>query len=559
MRVILVLLALRLAAVRKIVKDREGAKIAVMGAFALIFALVSVGMYQILLWVFGAITRELGAAGPALTLYILETSLVLVWLLALMSYLVSGLWIFFHASDTSLLLSTPLSLTTLYWLRVTETFTLTLWAFVVLGVPALLALGASYGSDARYYLHALGVLVLFVAFTGGTGAIGTTLAGVAFRRFRIRTATLVLSLVLLGGFALLIGRDLIPSRGDFEAIFQPGILNGKPGSIKFIEAKFGLWPSHPFAVTFYTSATGQAAGTATSRAALWLGPLLVLTTALFPGRWLYRRTLPLAAEGFVLAGGGENAPPTRQRQFPRLFSGPVGSLLERDLLRLGRSPRELGHAGFLLFLLALYTAFLFAAPLREVGANPEAVAWLSLLNVAAAGYFLTAFGLRFVFPSLSLEGRAAWVLFASPVRIFRLFIAKLVLYAVLLFLVVGGIALAGTLRLSPPPSLFVALAILLVLVTATTVAVSLAFGTTWPNFTQSKPESLATSAGGLATTFVCLGYVALAGWLAQRMTLAVLNGQSPWGPLLVGLGVSSVIVASVVAAARRKIQRLEVV
>ncbi|MFQ5898091.1 MAG: hypothetical protein ACE5JN_07575 [Candidatus Methylomirabilia bacterium] len=559
MTVILVLLARRLAAVRESVKDRQGAKIAVMGAFALLLALVTVGEYEIFLRGFRAISRELGAAGPALTLYTLETFLVLVWVLALMSYVVSGLWIFYHAPDTSLLLSTPLRLTTLYWLRVIETFALTLWASVILGIPALLALGASYGSGAGYYLHALGVLVLFMAFAGGAGAVLTTLAGAAFRRLRIRTATFVVSLFLLGGFALLIGRDVIPSTNDFVAIFEPGILNGKPDSIKFIEAKFSLWPSHPFAVTFYASATGRPAGTGTSRAALWLGPLLVVALAAFPGRWLYRRTLPLVAEGFLLAGGGDTAAPTRRRQFPRLFSGPVGCLLERDLLRLSRSPRELGHAGFLLFLLALYIAFLFAAPLREVAEKHETVARLSLLNFAAAGYFLTAFGLRFVFPSLSLEGRAAWVLFASPVRVFRLFLAKLALYAVLLFLVVGSIALAGALRFSPSPTLFVALAILLALVTVTTVAVALAFGAIWPNFTESKPESLATSAGGLATTFVCLGYVAIGGWLAQRMTLAVFDGRSPWGLLLLALGVSSVIVASAIAAARRKIQRVEVV
>ncbi len=560
MRLILILHMRRLAAVRKLIKDREGAKLAVMGGFATLFALVMVGEYVVFLRTFAHITRELEHAGPALTLYTLESFLVLIWLIALLSFVVSGLWIFYRASDTPLLLSTPISLTTLYWLRATETFTLTSWAFVILGIPALLALGASYGSSWSYYLVALAVLALFMAFAGGTGALLTALAGAAFRRLRTRAGILLVGSVLLGGFALLIGRNVVPSGADFTILFEPGILNGKPESTKFVETKFRLWPSHPFAVTLYASATGQPAGSQASQAALWLGPLLALAAAARPGRWLYRRTLPVVAEGLVFGASSERAAaPTGQFRFPRFLSGPVGCLIERDLLRLVRSPRELGQAVFLLFLLVLYVAFLFMAPLREAGEKPETVAQLLLLNLLATGYFLTAFGLRFVFPTLSLEGQAAWVLFASPVRLFHLFLAKLVFYTVLLFLLVGSIALAGTLRLAPSPALLGAFGLLLILVTTTTVAVSLAFGVVWPNFKEPNPEALATNAGGLATTFLCLGYVAVGGWLAQRATLGVFDGRSPAAPLLLALVVSTAIVGIVIGLARRKITDIEVV
>ncbi len=559
MRLVLLLLARRLSAVKKMIRDRDGARLAVMGAFGALFALVMGGEYIVFLYTFRGIARELGVGAPALTLYTIESFLVLVWLVALLSFVVSGLWIFYRASDTPLLLSAPLPLTTLYWLRATETFTLTSWAFVILGVPMLLALGVSYGSGGSYYLLAVVVLVLFMAFTGGAGALLTATVGAAFRRLGTRTSIPLVAGLLLGGFALLVGRNVVPSTADFSAIFEPGILNGKPESIKFIEGKFGLWPSHPFAVTLYASATDQPAGTGATQVAVWLGPLLALVAAALPGRWLYRHTLPVVAEGFVFAGPSTTATPTGHVRFPRVFSGPVGSLVERDLLRLVRSPREMGQATFLLFLLALYIAFLFVAPLREVEQKHETVARLLLLNLAAAGYFLTAFGLRFVFPSLSLEGQAAWVLFASPVRLFRLFLGKLALYAVVLFLLVGSIALAGTLRLSSSPALFGTFALLLALVTVTTVTVSLAFGVLWPNFKESNPESLATNVGGLATTFLCLGYVALMGWMAYRSALLLFDGRPPAGPLLLAPAVSAAIVGAVIGAARGKIARLEVI
>ncbi len=94
--------------------------------------------------------------------------------------------------------------------------------------------------------------------------------------------------------------------------------------------------------------------------------------------------------------------------------------------------------------------------------------------------------------------------------------------------------------------------------TLTTVAISLAFGVLWPNFNESNPEQLATSAAGLATTFLCLGYVAVMEWLAQRSALLLFDGRSPVELLLLGLAVSAAIVASVIEAARRKLIRVEI-
>src|SRR5207245_2605926 len=160
------------------------------------------------------------------------------------------------------------------------------------------------------------------------------------------------------------------------------------------------------------------------------------------GRRLYARTLPALAEGPGFAAGAPVGPGGR-RPCPRRLHGAVGAIIERDLLAIARSPSELGRAAFLGFLLVLYTAFIVVAPLGAAATTPETVARLLLFDVVAAGYFLTAFGLRFVFPAMSLEGRAAWLFFSSPMPIFRVFLAKLLVYGTLLTLVVAPRAAPG--------------------------------------------------------------------------------------------------------------------
>jgi hypothetical protein len=175
----------------------------------------------------------------------------------------------------------------------------------------------------------------------------------------------------------------------------------------------------------------------------------------------------------------------------------------------------------------------------------------------ASGYFLTAFGLRFIFPSMSLEGRSAWVLFSSPVSAFRLLLAKLGLFVTLLGLTVLPISLAGSLRLVRDPALAATLAALLGMLVVTTATLLLAFGTAWPNFREANPEALSTSGSGLAGTVVCLVYVAGVGWLGRGAALATSAGEGA-GPWVAAAGLLSggLIGASLRLAARR-LARLE--
>lgn len=499
---------------------------------------------------------ELRLAGAALTLYFLEGILALILLISLVSFVASGLWVFYRARDTRLLLAAPMPAHALYALRSVETFALTSWALAVVGVPALAALGVAYRQPAGFYLVGGLTLAAFGVLLGGAGALFTTIAGAAFRRAPTRLAAGIVVAILVAAFAVLIGRNLVPSTGDFYTIFEPGLMNGKPASIKFIEAKFALWPSHPFAAALYAGATGGPAGSGVTRGLVWLLPLAAVLAAATAGRALYAVTLPVIAETFALPARGRRGR-RRPRPFPRYLHGPIGTLLERDLVAIARSPLEWSRAVFIGFLLVLYTSFIFVAPLRDVADRPEAVARLILLNMLAAGYFLTAVGLRFVFPGLSLEGRAAWVLFSSPVRIERLLGGKLLLSVALLGVTVVPIAVAGTLRLVRDPALIAIMVALLLLVAATTATLLLAFGAAWPNFREGNPEALSTSGSGLAATLVCLVYVAIVGGIARNAARAAFAGGSVLAPLALAAALSAVLVAGALALVAARVRGLE--
>jgi Putative ATP-binding cassette len=344
-------------------------------------------------------------------------------------------------------------------------------------------------------------------------------------------------------------------------MFEPGRLNGTTIALHFVEDKFTRWPSHPFAAAVFGLATGQGSAPVRAFVASLVLPLAAAALAYWGGGALFRRVIWRAAEGVLLARPeGRAVAPLGWPTFPVVLRGPVGALLEKELLTAVRSPQELGRGAFFAFLLALYTLLFLRVPVPNRAGTEDVTAQLCAFSLLATGYFLTTVALRFVFPALSLEGPSAWILFASPVRLAPLFWARLALYSVVGFVGLGAIALAGGLRLGLPPLGFTLFAAQLGLMSVTIMTVALALGVCWPDFRGRSAEALATSAGGLLTTALCLGYVAASGWLGNRLVLAVLTGAPPTAiglPVVGAVVLSGAVVAGPLWLARRRGGSLE--
>ncbi|HEV8674753.1 MAG TPA: hypothetical protein VGX21_11965, partial [Methylomirabilota bacterium] len=360
---------------------------------------------------------------------------------------------------------------------------------------------------------------------------------------------------------LLVGRSVVPTRADFNTMFEPGLLNGTTVALHFVEDKFARWPSHAFAASVFGLATGQGSHPQGALLVSLALPVLAAVGSYWAGGALFRRVIWRASEGLLLARPeGRALPPRGWPAFPVALRGPVGALLEKELVSVLRSPQELGRGAFFAFLLGLFTLLFLRVPVPGEAGTEDVTARLIAFSVLATGYFLTTVALRFVFPALSLEGGAAWILFTSPIRLRAVFWARLAVYSAVGFVGLGTLALAGGLRLGLPPIGFALFAAELALMSLTIMTIALALGVCWPDFRGRSAEALATSAGGLLTTALCLGYVAVSGWLGYRLILAVLTGapaERVGVIALAALAVSMAVVAGPLALARRRGGRFE--
>jgi ABC-2 type transport system permease protein len=168
--------------------------------------------------------------------------------------------------------------------------------------------------------------------------------------------------------------------------------------------------------------------------------------------------------------------------------------------------RDVKHWSQILLIGGLVFVYLFSV--RQLPLDtPELRSLVSFLNVGAAGAVLAALGLRFTYPSLSLEGKSWWVLGSAPVKRSSILSSKFLFSAVPMtaLALVLGIAtnsLLGADRFTSWVSVIALIGIAWVL-----CSLGVGFGALFPMFTVENIHQIESSVGGFVYMAAALFYV----------------------------------------------------
>lgn len=159
---------------------------------------------------------------------------------------------------------------------------------------------------------------------------------------------------------------------------------------------------------------------------------------------------------------------------------------------------------------------------------------VGFLNLGLAAFVVASLGVRFVFPSVSQEGRAFWIVRSSPTRIRTLLAAKYLFYLPPL-LVLGQVLIIATNRLLKVSTVTMWMtAVAMALLVAAMVALGVGMGASRPDFHAENPVKVATSFQGLMYMLFSMGLIALVVLLlagpAYTLFLAELKSRviTPW-------------------------------
>ncbi|HMF93614.1 MAG TPA: hypothetical protein VKE96_04940 [Vicinamibacterales bacterium] len=423
------------------------------------------------------------------------------------SGVVTALSSFFLSEDLRLLLVAPVATRRLFQARFARTLVQASWMVAAFVVPVLVGVGRARCAGPGYYATAILTIVPFAVIPVAAGSAVTLLLVNTFPARRARDLLMLMGLLFAASLVVvlrmirpeqLLRVESLPDVTSFFATLQSPVTP--------------LLPSFWAGETLFASLRG--------------GRDLIHTGALWSTALASMALLGAAGERWYFAGfsRSQEAPKARFTQFRAIdavvrwlpFSSVRRQLLVKDLKIF---LRDVSQWSQLLLLFALVLLYLYNFRVLDL----QRIPYMSVLvknvyafvNLGLAGFVMATVTVRFVFPAVSAEGAAFWIIRASPVPLREFLWSKFWTGLVPVALLTEVLTIAANHFLGVDPFMKVAAALAILCMSFALVGLAAGLGARYPRF-GADPSQVAGSYGGVAfmvqAVLLVLVMIVLVGW-----------------------------------------------
>jgi ABC-2 type transport system permease protein len=423
------------------------------------------------------------------------------------SGVVTALSTFFLSEDLRVLLAAPLPVRRLFHARFVRTVAQASWMVVIFLAPVLMGVGSARCAGAGFYAVAVLTTVPFAVIPVAAGTLVTLLLVNTFPARRARDILMLMGLLFAASLVMLLRFirpeqlmkvESLPDLTDFFATLQSPITPMLPsfwaGEALFASLRGGVDWLH--------------------FAALWTTALAaVVVVRMANERWYFT--------GYSRAQESPKARFTQLRQLEALVRLLPLSTVRRQLLikDLKIFLRDVSQWSQLLLLMALVLVYLYNFRVLDLERIPYMTAVVknlyAFVNLAMAGFVMATVAVRFVFPAVSSEGAAFWIIRTSPVSLRDFLWSKFWTGLVPVLVLTEVLTIAGNEFLGVDPFVKVMAALAIVFMSFALVGLAIGLGARYPRF-NADPTQVAGSYGGVAFMIQAVLFVivmiALLGW-----------------------------------------------
>jgi ABC-2 type transport system permease protein len=415
---------------------------------------------------------------------------------AVISNMITTFSTFFLSEDLELIMASPVSRPALFTARFLETVAEASWMVLVFGFPVFLAYGRVFSAGWSFYVVSfLGFLCLLVTVTALAILVVQNLVK-SFPVRRLRDLFVFVALLIFVGIYLL-----------FRMVRPEDFLNPEGFASMMDYLSVMSESSSPLLPTTWIWETLRPYITGYGFEEIPLFLALLVSSAIMAFRLAGHNHQAVHFLGYSRAFEARGARLSKSRiiglltrVLNRFLDQATARLVIKETLLMAR---DWGRLSQLLLLLALVLVYLYnftrlpsleTAEITQILKNA-----IAFLNIGLAGFVLSSLGVRFLFPAISAEGRAFWILKKSPIGLRRILWVKFFFYLVPM-LILGLFLVVMTNRVLGM-GLFISLVstVTMAFLTVGLTSLSIGMGVLYADLKQVDANRAFSGFGGLLT------------------------------------------------------------
>ncbi|HOX16430.1 MAG TPA: hypothetical protein PLP18_09925 [Smithellaceae bacterium] len=443
--------------------------------------------------------------GDILAMKLLSMMIITFFTLLLFSSIINTLSHLYLSRDLPLLYSLPVDIRDIFFSRWFSSAFDSSWIVVAFSLPVFLSYGLVYQAGAAFYLAALTAIVCMCLMASAVSSLLVLLGAALLPAGKIRTFFVILG-VLLVVLLVIVLRMIRP-----EQLVNP---DSFASAVLYLNSMQAL--SLPYLPTTWVTDTVRFAlknNWTYSIFNLALSASCVFSMIFINGM----------AASAIYSRGFSRAQTTANR-----LSSPVkfrGHSWEGLLNFLSRSAKAFAIKEIrsffrdstqwpqLFLICALIVVYLYNFSVLPLNRAPIKTVYLqnvfSFLNVGLAAFVLSAIAARFVFPAVSIEGEAFWIIQSAPVSMKTFLWIKFFLYYIPLLILSEILIVASNLLLGVTPFMMFLSVLTIFFLVPAVVALAVGLGACYPDFKSENPALSVTSFGGMLFMLLSFGLIAL--------------------------------------------------
>ncbi len=516
----------------------DGLKTAVLGLLGLGFwAFLYTVSFKVLSYF-----RTIEGLGDLLALRLLSMILLTFFSILVFSNVVTSLSTYYLSGELDILLSAPVRIESIYRAKFIETVIDSSWMTLIYGLPVFIAYGTAFNAPLTYYLGLLLTIIPFLMVPAAVGIIMTMLLVNAFPARRAKDIIVLMGLLFFVVVYVLF-RMMRP-----EKLVDPDTF---PSLVQYLTALRA--PVSPLLPSSWATDT--------------LSPLLRRTTGdivfnllmlwstasagLVIGEWvcgkIYYSGWSRSQEGKRAAISRSRAADAFFRMLTTPFRGTMRSIVLKDVKLFFRDTSQWSQLFLLLALMVVYIYSFKLLPL-ERAAMPSFFLQnlIAFLNLGMVGFVTSAVAVRFVFPAVSLEGDAFWIVRSAPLSL-RHFLWSKFWSSLLPLLVLAEVLIVLSNTLLKVTPFMMGLGIVTVfMMTFGITALGVGLGAVFPKFKHENVAQIPTGFGGIVYMLVTMLFIGavitLEAWPVYRIFSAQTMGGSITPAALLSITLSFIVV-----------------